>query len=152
MGKGEAGMTINTATTVFDMIGDGKRDGFGRISQNFTWAEVFGSMQGNEWREVTLLMLERAVLKAGWLQAQRDRYGAIRVTSWLRPPTYNRRIGGATNSQHLHGWAVDWQPLRHPMATVHRGLLNSGFQGGIAMKAGQFIHSDLRGVRTVWDY
>ena len=145
-------MTINTATTVFDMIGDGKRDGFGRISQNFTWAEVFGSMQGAEWREVTLLMLELAVLKAGWLQAQRDRYGAIRVTSWLRPPAYNKRIGGASQSEHMKGWGVDWYPLAQPMDMVYRNLRASTFQGGIAMKVGQFIHSDLRGFRTEWEY
>lgn len=33
----------------------------------------------------------------------------IHVTSWYRPGVYNRKIGGAKNSAHLYGMAVDFQ-------------------------------------------
>lgn len=145
-------MTITSPTAIHAMIKQGKRSGFGNIAQNFTWAEVFGSMQGAEWGEITLAMLENAQLAAGWLQAQRDRYGPIRVTSWLRPPSYNRRIGGASQSQHLHGHAIDWVPLMQSMPAVHGDLKRSRFAGGLATKPAQFIHTDLRGHRAEWTY
>lgn len=147
-------MNYTSASEVMALIKQGKRSGFGayRIALNFTWAEVFGSMQGAEWDEITLDMLEAAVLKAGWLQAQRDRYGPIRVVSWLRPPTYNRRAKGATKSEHMKGYAVDWVPLARVMHWVFEDLKKSPFKGGIAMKPGQFIHTDLRGERAEWKY
>ena len=145
---------METASSVLAMIRAGRRSGWGafKISTSFTWAEVFGSMQGNEWDEITLEMLENAVRKAGWMQAQRDRYGAIMVTSWLRPPSYNRRIGGASQSSHLQGHAVDWIPLKASMKQVFRELQAQRPAGGIAMRAGSFIHTDMRGTYTTWSY
>lgn len=32
----------------------------------------------------------------------------IRVSSWYRCPFRNRQVGGAANSQHLHGRAIDF--------------------------------------------
>lgn len=32
----------------------------------------------------------------------------IRVTSWLRSPSENERVGGVSNSDHLYGGAVDF--------------------------------------------
>ena len=42
----------------------------------------------------------------------REAYGKpIRVTSWYRPPAVNRRVGGASQSQHLYGKGVDICPV-----------------------------------------
>jgi uncharacterized protein YcbK (DUF882 family) len=131
---------------------DGKRSGFGNVSYNFTWDEVFGSMQGNEWKEITQQMLVNAHMKAWWLQCIRDLYGPIKINSWLRPPSYNRRVGGAKLSSHIKGYAVDWVPLNYNMNSLYNQLLNSPFKGGIATKRGVFIHSDLRGVKVTWRY
>ena len=46
------------------------------------------------------------------LDPLREKIGAIRITSGYRTPAYNKQIGGATNSQHCKGEAVDLQPLQ----------------------------------------
>ena len=45
------------------------------------------------------------------LDPLREKIGAIKITSGYRTPAYNKQIGGATNSQHCKGEAVDLQPL-----------------------------------------
>ena len=45
------------------------------------------------------------------LDPLREKVGAIRIASGYRTPAYNKQIGGATNSQHCKGEAVDLQPL-----------------------------------------
>lgn len=42
------------------------------------------------------------------LQAERDKWGATTVTSMLRCKTWNKEVGGSTNSKHLKGKAVDY--------------------------------------------
>jgi hypothetical protein len=44
--------------------------------------------------------------------------GAIRVNSGYRTPAYNKQIGGATNSQHCRGEAVDIFPLEKDIDNV----------------------------------
>ena len=42
------------------------------------------------------------------LQALRNKYGNLIVTSGYRCPAYNKRVGGSTNSAHLLGQAADF--------------------------------------------
>lgn len=53
---------------------------------------------------------ENEIIKLAYkLQQIRDYFGMpINVTSWLRPPLYNELIGGAKNSLHTLGCAVDF--------------------------------------------
>jgi len=47
--------------------------------------------------------------QAAALQKVSDHFGkAIHVHCWLRPPAYNKQIGGAGNSAHLRGTATDF--------------------------------------------
>lgn len=48
----------------------------------------------------------------------REKVGAIRVNSGYRTPAYNKQIGGATNSQHCRGEAVDIFPLEKDIDDV----------------------------------
>ena len=48
----------------------------------------------------------------------REKVGAIRVNSGYRTPAYNKQIGGATNSQHCKGEAVDIFPLEKDIDNV----------------------------------
>ena len=48
----------------------------------------------------------------------REKVGAIRVNSGYRTPAYNKQIGGATNSQHCRGEAVDIFPLEKDIEDV----------------------------------
>ncbi len=43
-----------------------------------------------------------------YIQALRNRYGAITITSGLRCTNYNENIGGIRGSKHTQGKAVDW--------------------------------------------
>ena len=52
------------------------------------------------------------------LDPLREKVGAIRVNSGYRTPAYNKQIGGATNSQHCKGEAVDILPLEKDIADV----------------------------------
>ncbi|MBQ1551513.1 MAG: peptidoglycan-binding protein [Bacilli bacterium] len=46
------------------------------------------------------------------LQSIRDKFGATSVTSMLRCKTWNKKQGGATNSRHMTGKAVDYKNLK----------------------------------------
>ena len=48
----------------------------------------------------------------------REKVGAIRVNSGYRTPAHNKQIGGATNSQHCKGEAVDIFPLEKDIDEV----------------------------------
>jgi len=52
------------------------------------------------------------------LDPLREKVGAIRITSGYRTPAYNKQIGGATNSQHCKGEAVDIFPLEKDIDDV----------------------------------
>ncbi|HEC66609.1 MAG TPA: peptidase M15, partial [bacterium] len=48
-------------------------------------------------------------------QELRDKIGRLTVTSGYRTILHNERVGGASNSYHLRGLAVDIQPRRLDM-------------------------------------
>jgi len=51
----------------------------------------------------------------------REAYGApVRIGNGYRPPGYNRAVGGASNSAHLRGAAVDLDPLDGRRAEFQR--------------------------------
>ena len=52
------------------------------------------------------------------LDPLREKVGAIRVNSGYRTPAHNKQIGGATNSQHCKGEAVDIFPLEKDIDDV----------------------------------
>ena len=52
------------------------------------------------------------------LDQLREKIGAIRVNSGYRTPAHNKQIGGATNSQHCKGEAVDIFPLEKDIDDV----------------------------------
>ena len=71
-----------------------------QVSTNFKLNE-FQCRCGCQQVKLSSELLER-------LQAMRTETGRpIRVNSGYRCPSHNRTVGGATNSQHLHGTAAD---------------------------------------------
>lgn len=86
----------------------------------------------------------------------REKYGAIKITSGYRSKQLNKAIyrgkKEVTNSKHLTGEAADIRPL-NPNVTLKEmyEFLNKTHKGGLAMKAGQFIHIDI-GPNRRWVY
>jgi uncharacterized protein YcbK (DUF882 family) len=128
------------------------------VSENFKWKEVFIGIHPNEWGQVTLDMLKNAIRMAQYMDKVRDYFGKpIRVTSWLRVPKHNARVGGASSSKHLLGIAVDFVVQGVPFNQAQMARLNKFHTGGLARadfnKDGwaDFVHIDLGAERT-WTY
>ena len=134
------------------------------ITTNFTWREVFVGIQPNEWKEVTRAMLENALRLALYLEKLRTYFGKpIAITSWLRVPSHNARVGGkpktkdSKGSTHLYGLAVDFNVKGVPFDRNQMARLNEFHTGGLARadynKDGwaDFVHIDL-GAEREWTY
>ena len=79
-----------------------------KLSEHFT----LGEMTTSNHKEVYNIPSHEAIANlkrlCGWLEVLRERAGTpIRINSGYRSPQLNRKIGGAANSNHLTGCAVD---------------------------------------------
>jgi peptidoglycan hydrolase-like protein with peptidoglycan-binding domain len=85
----------------------------------------------------------------------RDAYGSpLTVNSAYRPPSVNRRVGGARFSQHITGLAIDISPIDGNFNKLLQVCRDSDCIGlGRGMHRG-FIHCDWRNSssRVVFDY
>ena len=75
----------------------------------------------------------------------RESWGSsILVTSWYRPPTVNRRIGGASRSQHIYGRAADIKPVSGSLFNF-QSWLDKYWYGALGYGARRgFVHIDTR--------
>jgi len=133
-----------------------------RVSRHFTVSDIFTSPAGIDWNRhaalFALLTAQRDIIISNILaMATRmdevwDRYGRLHVTSWYRDAETNRRVGGAANSQHMQGNAVDFMPLERNGLEVQNSL-EAHWSGGVGrgFPNRNFIHLDL-GTRRRWDY
>lgn len=81
-----------------------------QISKYFTWQEAITSAKATEIKDPNLPSIEQTkhiLIAASNLDLIREKVGPINVLSWYRSPTTNRAVGGATNSAHMDGWAID---------------------------------------------
>jgi len=86
-----------------------------------------------------------------WLRAEMGGR-AVAVNSGVRCPAYNAQIGGASNSQHLHGRAADVVVAGVPPDDVADWLEGCGMSGQIGLgRYSTFAHVDVRGTRARWD-
>jgi putative chitinase len=67
----------------------------------------------------------------------------IEVTSWYRPPAINRAVGGAGNSQHIQGCAVDIIAIGEDIYKFQKWL-DEGWYGALGYGAPRFVHIDQR--------
>lgn len=89
---------------------------------------------------------QRIVTLAKELDKIRDDWGsAIGVTSWYRPPFINRKVGGASNSRHLYGDAVDIYPINGNNIHGFQSWLDKSWHGALGYGASKgFVHLDMR--------
>lgn len=121
-----------------------KKDGSTYLSNNFKVKE-FACNDGSD----TVLISDDLV---ELLQKIRDHFGvAVTINSGYRTSTYNKKVGGATNSQHVKGTAADivvkgMDPLTVAQYSEH--LMPDS--GGIGVYQA-FTHVDVRTSRSRWD-
>ena len=124
-----------------------------RISKHFTVKDV---TKGDPKRKPKSLLHRRNAKKlAKKLDALTEEYGKLVINSWYRDPATNDKVGGASNSQHLVGHAVD---LRLARATAAKQkefekAMDKKWKGGVGrgMSKLGFTHLDL-GPNRRWDY
>lgn len=78
----------------------------------------------------------------------------ITINSGYRTPTYNKRVGGAKNSQHLKAKASDLTTSEYTPKELYdiiEDLINKGAisQGGLGLYK-TFVHYDVRGTKARW--
>ena len=90
------------------------------------------------------------------LELVRSRLGvAIHISSGWRTVAHNRKVGGASNSQHLYGRAADiWSNIYTPNE-IHQ-IIENMIQAGVMQEGGlgiynTFVHYDIRGTKARWD-
>lgn len=82
------------------------------------------------------------------LQKIRDHFGkAVTINSAYRTPAYNKKIGGATYSQHLYGTAADIVVSGVKPADVYAYADSILPTGGVG-KYPTFTHVDVRGTKS----
>ena len=112
-----------------------------QVSKNFKLRE-FECKDGSK-----LVKIDRKLVET--LQKLRDRLGKpIIITSSYRTPAHNKKVGGATNSQHIHGTAAD---IKVNGMTPRQLLPHAEAVGftGIGLYTGH-LHVDVRKGKARW--
>ncbi len=124
----------------------------GDLTANFSKSEF----DCNDGSAMPMDVLVNVQEQAENLQVIRDFVDrSITVNSGYRSPTYNKKIGGAKNSQHLLGNASDIKIKGispKEVADIIEGLIRIGAieQGGIGIYS-SFTHYDRRGTKARWN-
>lgn len=91
------------------------------------------------------------------LQAVRDYFGApVQVVSGFRTAAHNKKVGGASRSQHMLGTAADIRVRHKTPLEVYRAIDNGWVPGldpgkiGLGLY-GTFVHLDVRGTKARWN-
>lgn len=124
-----------------------KADGNKRLSENFTVRE-FACRDGSD-----CILIDTELIKI--LQKIRNRFAQpVTINSAYRNAAYNKKVGGAANSQHVKGTAADIvvkgiKPKK--VAAYTESIMpNSGGIGEYGGSKGEFTHIDVRANRARW--
>ena len=121
-----------------------KKEGNVKLSENFKVKE-FACKDGSDVIFVSPELVEI-------LQKVRNHFGkAVTINSGYRTPTYNKKIGGATYSQHTYGTACDIKISGiKPKAVAQYVETLMPNSGGIGIYS-NFTHIDVREVKSRWN-
>lgn len=121
-----------------------------KLSPHFTLAEVTKTRHGeNIPNEEEIERLRIVVLHAEVIRAEFSPLHGLTVTSGFRSEEVNRKVGGAPNSAHLYGCALDLVPNNPDVEIeeIWRWLPNSGLLYDQAIweigKRSQWLHYGL---------
>lgn len=118
---------------------------------NFTWSEM---TKGGSRIPVNATVTERIVKLCKYMDGVRSFLGnrPVKVNSAYRDPVTNRSVGGASQSRHMAGDAVDFYIEGEDVVTTFKKLKGYHLRGGLAVGSG-FVHLDLRpGGAVRWRY
>ena len=122
-----------------------------KLTNNFNLSEF----KCHDGTDVPEQLLQNVMELAKNLQVLRNHFGKpIHINSAYRTVDYNKKIGGATKSQHLIGKAADIRIngiAPKEVADAIEQLISEGKmkQGGLG-RYNSFTHYDIRGVRSRW--
>lgn len=120
-------------------------------ASNFTWAEM---TKGGKRIPVNATITQRIVKLCKYMDEVRTFLGSkpIKITSAYRDPRSNRQVGGARDSRHMYGDAVDFRVKGQSVVDTFNKLKKYHPRGGLAVGNG-FVHLDLRpGAAARWHY
>ena len=104
---------------------------------------------------VTILAKQLQIIRV-YRSAEVGEDTPIQIISAYRSEAHNKKVGGAKNSMHLKGKASDIRVKKEYMNHLHLLInelidTNEIIAGGITYyKEKNFIHYDIRGVKTKW--
>lgn len=119
------------------------------ITPNFTWKEA----QSKDGAKMPDDVRKNVIKVARELERLREALGKpVRVLSWYRSPARNDAVGGARNSQHLSGRAVDldMKGLTQDEVVSAAEKIPAFRNGGIGAYPSGAVHLDNRGYRARW--
>lgn len=121
----------------------------GYLSPHFTIAEAMC----HDGTNVPKSLLPKAQKHAFNLEQLRNRLGGrpLHILSWYRTPSYNQRVGGVPNSQHLWALATDFDVQFVNSIPGFDSACDFVFShGGFGQYPGGSRHVDSRGYRARW--
>jgi uncharacterized protein YcbK (DUF882 family) len=123
------------STTQYSLISDGEKS----VSKNFEVKE-FKCKDGTDIIITDVLFVQK------YLQKIRDHFGVpVTINSAYRTVSYNKKVGGATNSYHVKGQAYDIVVKGHTPSEVAQYAQELGINGIIQYNT--FVHIDSRTTR-----
>jgi len=125
-------MTTQVITVSFKEVGDIN------LTKNFKLSEV-RCKDGSD-------IIKYCPATMDIVQKLRDRFGAITINSGYRTVTYNKKVGGTINSQHVLGRALDIIP-KDPNVSLEEVAKYAEYYGAtgiILYVTKKFIHIDTR--------
>lgn len=123
---------------------------------HFTWGEALhvDSSTGYYRKPANSSVVDGILRVAKVMEDIRKMYGDVplQINSWYRDPATNAAVGGASQSRHLSGDAVDFVVPGVSCFDVYARLDSWwGSKGGLASSS-VFTHIDTRGYKARWDY
>ena len=121
-------------------------------SKYFTWREALWLPSVEAIAIPSLVQQQNIIKQAEALDKVREYFGRpIKVHCWLRPPQYNKLVGGAPKSSHILGLATDFSiPGLEIDAIKHAIVADRLYNGRGEWDTTTWIHLDLTG--PTWFY
>jgi hypothetical protein len=119
---------------------------------HFSWSEA---TKGGTRLPVNKDVADNIISMSKDLESIREYFGnrPMRITSWYRDPLSNKAVGGASNSSHLTGRAVDLYIPGLDIFEVENKLVQWWRKGGIGRGAKKgFVHVANDNWFRVWNY